>query len=545
MKYKINRESSYIRKYEDIAEDFLNYLIVEQKLIEESDRANYQTPEGRGELIELLVDKLYETEEINGSQCSTLNAFYCWCRFVVHHDPNTKGLVWNNLMKKLFLDIERHRFTAIMVSRGHGKSFFLGALYMTFKMWLVPKTQIAYISNVPQMTKRTVRLFKDVVKENEMLLEKMNPNGKGEKEFVWTQTELDYNDGFFETSTVGGQIRSAHVNFLFFDDLLRDDNTYTEQDYIKFVFDQAMPIVNRKHARMVLVGTPAHTKDIFHLCMNTKDDGSGQLITNGKYSAKEFYSVAYPMVLNWDQKELLLPETFEWKDVQRIIKVAGERSFWKEYMLVCTDASNRIFNDEIIAKSTSVDYKLEYNAKPNSIYNISADVATSGEASADSSAFIVTEIIKTDSGTKKIVRWIESMKGMPIKEQIDMLQNLSLRYNNGVVVVEKNNVGVALIQELQNRNVNVETFITTSQSKEGIIRYLVNEMTNGNLIIPFEGENCIKLRNELANFGIINTKSGNERMEALSGKDDLCMSLAINNYSCQMKNTGPSLALLY
>ena len=343
MKYNINRESSYIRKYEDIAEDFLNYLI-EGGFIPLENKSDYQTPEGRGELIELLVDKLYETEEIQGVQCSTLNAFYCWCRFVIHHDPNTKGLVWNNLMKKLFLDIERHRFTSIMVSRGHGKSFFLGALYIPFKMWLLPKTQVAYIANVPQMTKRTVRLFKDVVKENEMLLEKMNPEGKGEKEFVWTQTELDYNDGFFETTTVGGQIRSAHVNFLFLDDILRDDNTYTDADYEKFLFEQSLPIVNRKKARLAMVGTPQHRKDIFHLCMNSKQDGTGEIV-NHAYSAKEFYSVQYPMVTDWDKKEILLPEIFQWKDVERTIKVAGERAFWKEYMLVCTDASNRIFND--------------------------------------------------------------------------------------------------------------------------------------------------------------------------------------------------------
>jgi phage terminase large subunit-like protein len=251
------------------------------------------------------------------------------------------------------------------------------------------------------------------------------------------------------------------------------------------------------------------------------------------------------MVLNWETKELLLPEIFEWKDVQRIMRVAGERSFWKEYMLVCSDASNRLFSDEIIAKSTSVDYKLESLPKLNSLYMISADVATSGEASADFSAFIVSEIIKSDNGTKKIIRWIDHVKGMKVKDQIDRLQELSIRYNNSPVVVEKNNVGVALIQELQNRNVNVETFITTSQSKEGIIRYLVNEMTNGNLIIPFEGDNCIKLRNELANFGIKQTKSGNEKMQALVLHDDLIMALAINNFSCQMKNIGPSIALLY
>jgi len=531
--YNLSRENSNIRSYEDITNDFLDYLI-ETKFIPIEDKSFYQTPEGRGEIIELLVDKLYEVDEIDGIMCSSLNAFYCWCRFVIKQDPNTKGFVWNKLMKQLFLDVEHHRFTCVMVSRGHGKSFFFGALYIPFKMWLLSRTQVAYIANVPQMTKRTIRLFKEIVNNNEMLKEKINPFGKGEKEFVWTQTELEYNGGFLETTTIGGQIRSAHVNFLVFDDILRDDNIYSYSDYENFVFNQAVPIVNRKKARLILVGTPLNSRDIFHTCMNEQEDGDGKLITDGRISARGFYSVAYPMVLNWDKKDVLLPDVFSWEDVQRTIKIQGERAFWKEYMLVCSDASNRIFNDDVIKQASTYDEHLDFNPEKNVQYVIGCDVATSGGASADFSAFIVLKILRTDQGNKKYVKWIVHKKGMPITGikdvngniietgQVDTIEELARNFNNALVVVEKNNVGVALIQELQKRNINVEGFVTTAQSKPGMIRYLVNEMTNDNLKIPMVGEECIKLRNELSNFGIIMTRTGAEKMEALAGHDDLC-----------------------
>src|SRR3990167_2816697 len=539
-----------IRATKDICLDFLDYLI-EQKLIPEEQKQYYST-DGLGEVLELLVDKLYETEYVDNVQVSTINAFYIWCRFVIKQDPSTKRDVWNELVKQLFVDIEHHRFSCILVGRGHGKSFFIGALYITFKMWIVSGTQIAYIANVPQMTKRVIRLFKEIVKNNELLLEKMNPGNENDKEFVWTQTELQYNRGFLETTTAGGQIRSAHVNFLFFDDLLRDDNIYSPEDYQKFVFEQALPIVNAKRARMVLLGTPQSLKDVYHTCMRETEDDNSPIIRDGRISARGFYSVAYPIVKDWDSKKILLPELYTIEDIQRIIKIQGERAFWKEYMLVCSDSSNRIFSQEIIDRATSIDVKLDFQPKQGRIYLICADVATAGTASADYSVFFVLEIERTNTGMKKIVKWIIRTKGMMVTAirdvmgniiepgQVDTLEELSKHFNNALVVVEKNNVGVTLIQELGKRNVNVEAFTTTSTSKPGIIRYLVSEMTNGNLIIPKEGELCQKLRYEMENFGVVVTNKGNEQLKALSGKDDMVMSLAIGNDAASRLHFGQS-----
>ena len=134
---------------------------------------------------------------------------------------------------------------------------------------------------------------------------------------------------------------------------------------------------------------------------------------------------------------------------------------------------------------------------------------------------------------KKVVRHIVHVKGMEIAEQVFTLAKLSRTFLNAPVVVEKNNVGVALIQELVRMNVNVEEVITDRNKKEGWIRYLVNELKNGNLWFPEETNEITKLKKELINFGVKRNRAGQERMEALSGHDDMVMALAIANQACQ------------
>ncbi len=226
-------------------------------------------------------------------------------------------------------------------------------------------------------------------------------------------------------------------------------------------------------------------------------------------------------------------------------------------MLNCIDESLTIFSQHLIDSVS--DGSMKYLYGPNNTqqqFIIGIDVASSGEASADYSAFVVLELAETQEGYKKIVRHIVHTKGMAItarKEidtenqvenqpprlvaiepgQVDTIVELARRFNDAWVVVEKNNIGIALIQELTKYNVHCEEFITTRISKEDMIRYLVNEMKNKNLWFPEETNEIIRLKKELVNFGVKRNKAGKERMEALSGHDDMVMALGLANKASQ------------
>jgi len=241
-------KSSVFRTREDIARDY--GLFLHEKGFIPKNRLKFylEEEEGQNEVLEALLEKLYETEEIKGATVSSVDAFYHFCEFVVKRDPKTGRRVWNSLVEKLFKDLEHHQFSSIMVARESGKTFFCSALYIPFKMFLSPMMDILLVCNVPSMCIRAIRVFKRIIESNELLLSKKARDAK------WSERDIEYNKGFLETSTIGSVVRSAHPNLAICDDILRDDNAYSELDYEDFVLGQLFPTVQRSKGRLVVLG---------------------------------------------------------------------------------------------------------------------------------------------------------------------------------------------------------------------------------------------------------------------------------------------------
>jgi len=535
-----NQTIREVRSIYRICSSYVDYL-VEKGVIDKSERYEYY--QRQPEVLEALFKQLYETEEHRGVTISTLNAFWHFCEFVIHEDPIRGKKVWNPFVKNLFLDIERHRYCCLLASRGMGKSYFAHGLYPLFKAFLYKYTDVLLVTNVPNQYEANIRVLKRLIESNELLLQKKA------HDCIWTKSTLEYNGGVIQAQSVGTPPRGRHVQYIFVDDCLRDDNKISEEDLELFIKGQLLPCAQRWKSRMALTGTPHHTTDIFHDLMNTEPDFKGELVTNGGYGYSGFYSKTYPIITDWEKQEIYLPNLFNWKELitntNSIKNIQGDDKFSREYLLICTDKSTTIFPPELISDAQDNLEKINYKDDHNGNYLIGVDVATSGAASADYSAFIVLELIEKKDGMKKVIRNIVHVKGMEITGdvgadgeiidygQIETIIDLYNRFNMGLVVVEKNNVGVAHIQELQKRNVNVEEFIMDRPKKEMLIRYLVSEMKQGNLVIPADMEEVKALKKELLNFGIRRTRSGKERMEALSGKDDLVIALALGNYKAQ------------
>jgi len=528
----------FLRNKSEIIIDYKNDLL-KHSLIKPEDELN---------IIEDLLDKkIHETESYKGVQIATLDAFYHFCNYVVKKDYATDRMIWNSFIKKMFLVVEKHQYNCIEAARGHGKSFFW-VLYGLFKAYTNPFFECIIASNTPKMGKRLFRVLNRIIDANELLTERRNPDNK--KEIPNNQDEMEYNHGFFEVTSVGTTPRSAHVNLAIADDPLRDDKRYSD-DFIKnYIFGQLFPIVQVKKGRMIISGTPMHYKDIFHTVMR---DTMNKKITNGRISAGEhkgFYCISYPAVLNVEKEEVLLPEVFTYEELLNIRKTQGDLYFTREYLLICLDESKALFPTNLIRRCSDNSIPYLYNGEENVNYVIGVDVATSGAASADFSAYTILELRgkknekegEEEYITEKVVRHIFHEKGVEIKKQVEVIYDLSLRFNNAMVLVEKNNVGVALIQELRRRNVNVDEFVTDKFKKESAIRFLINELQNGRMWFPEDVQEVQDLKNELRQFGIKEIR-GKERMESLSGHDDLVDSLWIANMATQQYTGGCSFAI--
>jgi len=545
---KFNVYENFFRTKDDICSDYLNYLI-KIGFVKESEREFFEG-EGQDEVLQILLRKLYFTKIYNGVEVSSVSAFWHFCHFVVHKDIPTGREVWNDFVKQMFIDYEGNRNTCVMASRSLGKSFFI-VLYSIFKMFLYKYTQIIFATNIPPQCIDLLRVFKRIVETNELLNDKKDMY-KG-KDLKWSEREIEYNSGYVYTYTPGSTPRGKHVNYIFPDDLIADHMNYSDDEIETFVFSELFPCVQRKRGRFCMTGTPIHLKDIFHFCMNEKEDFGGKLITDGRISAKGFLSRIIPIA---DKNgKPLFPRDYDEDAIQRIRMTQGDLKFEREYLLKVTDTSATMFPIRLTDACVDEQYKWEDMGQPSFNYIIGVDVATSGAASADFSAFIVLKLIPTKVGMKKVVVHIVHAKGMPIsseldisgkvidefnKGQADIIAELSKRFHNPRVIVEKNNVGVAVIQELIKRNIAVEQFVTDKYKKEGMVRYLVSEMQYKNMLFPpvSEGREIKSLLKELNSFGVKTNRAGKERMEALSGHDDLVIGLALANQAAQ---TGGSL----
>lgn len=552
---KFNNDNNILRTKKMIANEYLDYLI-SIDIINKEDRAQYSTIEGQQEVLNLLVERLYETEEYKGVTISTEMAFWHWCTFIIGKDVSTSRRVWNRLVKNLFNDIEHNRYTCIMASRGEGKSYFMYGLYPSFKMWLFPYTEFLMVSNIPQQCIRNMRIIKDLIVSNEFLMEKASM----EKENKWTEREIEYNSGYMLTLSAGTTPKGQHPNYVCVDDILTDTSAYSDEEIENYVIGQLLPCTQRKKARMIVTGTPLHSKDVYHFLMNDNVDMetreiNGELITDGRLSSLGFFSKIYPIITDWEKKEVYLPEAFTWEELvsnpNSVYNIQGDLKFKREYLLICTDESTALFSEKLIRSAVSDDYHLMEKADSGSqIFVTGVDVATAGGASADFSVFITLQVVPTATGIVKIIRKVVREKGMEITGrtmmndegkqvlvspgQMETIANISRNFNNSKVVVEKNNVGVTLIQELQKANISVDEFTTTMSSKDNMIRYLWSELNNKNLIIPADVTPELReLKKELLNFGVKRLRSGREKMQALSGHDDTVIALAIANLAAR------------
>ena len=516
-----------IRTKQQIVSDFLTDLIKNKIVDLEGIPFENYLETNFDELLGLLMGKLYETEEHKGATISTLDAFYHFINYVVRVDPKSKVRIWNEFVKEIFLMIERNRMVCFMAPRQHGKSFITFVLYPIFKGFLVDGFEAILCSNTPQMTKNNFRNLKRIIDSNELLLER-----KAEelgRDLTWSEKEIEYNGGYTQTLSVGGTPRSGTFYYAVLDDPLRDDNKYPDDFYLNFVLGQLLPTISRNQGRLVVNGTPQSKIDLFHTLMKDHDDNP---VFDGGYSKKGFYCKRFQAITDEKNKKVLVPEIFNYDQLTYERGIQGEIFFNREFMCKCIEDDTTLFPYSLIKKCTKTDLKTIFKGNPDSTYFIGCDIATSAEASADYSAFVVVEVKDLADGLRKTIRHIVHVKGMTVPEQIDTIQSLSRDFNNAFVLVEKNNVGVAIVQELQNRNVNVEAFTTDRPKKMSAIRFLSNEMRQGRLIFPDEGFEVGALKKELENFGV-KLKRGKETMESLIGHDDLVDALWICNLATQ------------
>ncbi len=508
-------------------------------------------------LQKLLDDELYSTEEIIikdpifGTLKQTINterAFYIFCKCIVHRDVRSGRFIWNPFVRKQFLMVERNKQACYMAHRGYGKSYFV-ALYVSFKMYLIDYFDVCYCSNVPKQKRRWMRSFRTIIDGNEFLLEKKDVKGVSSRETPWGQEEIEYNKGILEGTTVGTTPRGGHYNLAIGDDPLREDKKYTDEFIVDYFQGTLKPTTYTKKARYVIVGTPQHNEDLFHTLMNDKLDKNnrplGNLISNGQVSAAGFYSEVFPSVLDEKKKRVLVPEIWTYEGLMIEKREIGDIRFNREMMCRCISYRNSLISSSLFKSCCDAKLQLIQQGEAGKKYMIIVDSATSDAPTADYVAMTVLE----DTGKGLIYRNLFHDKGFPItdpdgldKDQIHKLYDLWKAFNKGVVIIERNNAGIALIQGIQSlcaknkESIDIIEHFThvvptgkptiKLNKADDVINYIEQGLKEHKITFPCDPEDIYtidaleSIKAEHLNFGVKKGKSG-EVYEAIAGHDDI------------------------
>jgi len=275
-----------------------------------------------------------------------------------------------------------------------------------------------------------------------------------------------------------------------------------------------------RDGQIILVGTPKGANDIFARIE--------QRIKEEPLSIWRFYK--FPAILDYDTKELQCADRFTWKQIMDKRLTMGALKFSREYQLEFFSREQSLFPEIIrepaLHKGKDMKLLTKFDTRGSEwTYVMGVDVARSGSASAD---FTVAIVLAYNAITqvKQIVHFWRA-KGYKISNQASEIARIARNFDNCQVLVEQNNVGQDMIDDLADDwNVGVETFITggRGQKKEELIRFLITAFEREQLIIP-QGDDLSKshmniLIDELSKFCVLSTPAGNEQFKGLGAHDD-------------------------
>lgn len=531
-----------IRKIQEIVFDYLCLLKKEGKIdftkaeIESlsQDQAQQQ------EVLNKVSAELVDTEIHDGTKIFSLRSFKIFCEIVVKEDMATDQDVWNDFIKMQFELVEKHQLICYVARRGGGKSFF-AALYIIHKMFTIQGYEVLMGFNIPKMIKRFFRVFRRLIDNNEWLATKKDPHNT--KNVIWGQLECEYNLGINTGQTLGSTPRSAHVNLVWLDDLLRTDKKYSEEYIQNYVLGELMPCISVKKGRYVIEGTFVHDEDVYHyLALDENDKFREKLLLCTRdtifKSKKGWACRSFPAILDHATKKVLCPERFTYEEIMNEKDRIGEFRWFRELMCQCKINKSALISYYLFMKCTDEKESLQETATEGKKYVMFVDPSAGEGAYSDYAGITVVE-----KGSKAIVRFLWHERLLPIIDPnpggksdlthkvMDVFESFNQGSANACELwIENNNIGRILIQSVRKEGLDPLEHNTKEEKVEIIMNVIAMFKQEGKLILPYNPECSYTqewmniLKGECMNFGLSKDNRGKISAGATTGHDDMFIS---------------------
>lgn len=468
-------------------------------------------------------------ENVKASMDTTLK-IYSLNYFILTMLPNFRmgwrNIEWGN-MTQLF------PWSCYLCSRSSGKSFQWSYAFVLWRLWSYCKPvswrqntidnqnrkETCYITNNFTLAKVQVKKVREEIETNDLIAEKLNPNGKASIGETGITTETG---SLLHVRGKDSMIRGLHVGAVLCDDMPDESSLYSDEqrEKLKELLKGTIEPIVEPYGYFIVCGTP-YSSAPNELYQVLKAD-------------KRFYCFEYPVI--FPDGRPLAPDRYTFDQILAKKEELGTIVFNREYLVVPISDSSTIFPYEYLMRSTigmenirfatSID---DYPIKLQRVH-IGVDFAVSGNIGAD---YTVYSVWGVDSMKNYHLLTYYRQKGMSHNEQIDKIVQLDRLFRPNKIVCESNGFQSILSALARERGLkNIETFTTTEGNKKDLYTGLPSlsaMFERGQLKCPYAiGETRQAVDLMFGEFSSITFKSDNGKLEAASGHDDVCMSTFIS-----------------
>lgn len=497
------------------------------------DQTEYAMNFGRSLDTEKLgyVDNLFASMDEN---LRILSYNYFNATVLSNFNLGWRNLEWGNLTQ-LF------PWSNYLCSRGSGKSYMwcysfpLWRLYSYARPMLYGgdtidnknRKETAMITNTMTLAKVHVNKIIEEITTNDILKEKIDPNGKAKLGETAIEGE---NGAILHVRGKDGFIRGLHVGAAIIDDMPDESSLYSDEqrEKLKEVFRGTITPIVEPYGYLIVSGTPYSTapNELYNVI---KGD-------------KRFYSFEYPIV--FPDGRPLAPDRYTFEDIKAKRTELGSIVFAREYLVIPISDNSTIFPYEYLRRSTvgmdKVSFADSIEFFPFELQRVvvGCDFAVSGNIGADYTVYSVWGI--DYSNNFYLINYFRA-KGMSHNEQVDKIVLFNRLYKPDKIVCESNGFQGILSALARERGLsNIEQFTTTEGNKKDLYSGLPSlsaMFERGQIKVPYkEGETRQKVELMFSEFASVTFRSDKGKLEASSGHDDIVMSNFLSIHTLREEN---------
>ena len=440
--------------------------------------------------------------------------------------------------------VNEHSRIAILAARDHGKTAFFSYAYPIWRAWSEPGCEVYLFSRTLEQAQEfldTIMWGRNNLKgladtpDLAYLVPNLDDFRNNPRVRLNKQDVILTNGSRIRAVGYGKAIRGRHPKYAVLDDVLNDNDMWSETERNKNIMYFQSAIVNMvmptnqydgwfEGGQCVVIGTPYHMADLY-----------SWLEQNEMY-----HFMRYPGI-RVDEKTGVESALFPWRwslqQLRNKKKEIGSVAFSREILCLPITDDISIFPSYLFPPlydktMTLRPTKEEIKQRGWDVY-FGVDIARSASVGAD--YFVIFAMAKDKEGNRFLVD-IHRSKGLPFRKQLEMIAIMAEKYNPSLVFIESNAMQQIYTDEMRRMtDIPVKEFVTTAVNKYPLdkgVPGLRIVLENQKLVIPKGDEYSRGItkvwESEASQFGYVEGK-----LQGIGVHDDTVMAWWFCEEACK------------